>query len=653
MPAPIPYTPLSYVDLVGNGVNTAVTVPFPFLKRDHVGIYLGLQVATGSYTTKLVEGVGYTWTSDTLITLTTPIANGQPYTVRRVTPRDQLLVQFSDGSNLTARDLNTEALQILYVAQELSDATVAGSLLSEVVLETSLGGGDFGFERIANIAALPTAPTVGKLVELVDTTGVQGVATVVGEPAGFVGSPGLSARLRWAGTQWDWLGYAPLHPDGRYWLRTESPSGAAGLSGPVLNLLAVSDPNTPAGTIVWLQRAPTDPPAGWLHTNGVDKQRGQYNTLFNAIGTTYGNGDGTTTFGFPLQANLTNPFAPDASYNAFIRFGTRTSEPGELFVKYNTGTQLVAAFVDGLTVGATINITGATGLQTLASTNVGPSVSSDTLIVGCGSTNTTGRNVYLWKRSGSSFSLVNASPALAGTGATRVVSVSPDGNYAAVLTTAPNNVLFLYKGDAGKNNYTLIQSLTLSAPITQIASNTGIRWSRSSNFIGLWDTLSQYRLISRSGDVFTEATSYPVISPALSLLTSIDFDPTDNYVTLVAENAIHVLARAGNAYTVVTFFTYSGARGGFWNAAGNRIVCGTINTQILLLAFNGSTLTLAASGGAASDSIVLVRRTPNRLYTTSVNTLWSFANDTLTNLGSPSPATFFNINGISSGQSVE
>ena len=54
---------------------------------------------------------------------------------------------------------------------------------------------------------------------------------------------------------------------------------------------------TPAGVVVYT--ASHDIPTGWLLANGAVVSRTTYADLFNAIGTTYGSGDGSTTFGIP------------------------------------------------------------------------------------------------------------------------------------------------------------------------------------------------------------------------------------------------------------------------------------------------------------------------------------------------------------------
>ena len=53
----------------------------------------------------------------------------------------------------------------------------------------------------------------------------------------------------------------------------------------------------PAGAVNYF--AMTSAPAGWLKANGAAVSRTTYATLFSAIGTTFGAGDGSTTFNLP------------------------------------------------------------------------------------------------------------------------------------------------------------------------------------------------------------------------------------------------------------------------------------------------------------------------------------------------------------------
>lgn len=64
--------------------------------------------------------------------------------------------------------------------------------------------------------------------------------------------------------------------------------------------LIIADPNlaiTPLGGIIPYAGAAA--PTGWLLCNGAQVSRVTYQSLFNLIGTTYGAGDGSTTFNVP------------------------------------------------------------------------------------------------------------------------------------------------------------------------------------------------------------------------------------------------------------------------------------------------------------------------------------------------------------------
>lgn len=77
------------------------------------------------------------------------------------------------------------------------------------------------------------------------------------------------------------------------------PPATAGQEGYVLGGDGEWHPadSTPVGTIVW--SAATTAPNGYLLCNGATVGRETYSALFAAIGTTYGAGDGSTTFALP------------------------------------------------------------------------------------------------------------------------------------------------------------------------------------------------------------------------------------------------------------------------------------------------------------------------------------------------------------------
>ena len=63
------------------------------------------------------------------------------------------------------------------------------------------------------------------------------------------------------------------------------------------NLLVSSGQVVPPGTVVAFGAAST--PSGFIHCNGAAIDRALYSDLFAAIGTTFGTGNGSTTFNVP------------------------------------------------------------------------------------------------------------------------------------------------------------------------------------------------------------------------------------------------------------------------------------------------------------------------------------------------------------------
>ena len=102
--------PYAFDTYSGNGSLTDFNISFPYINEDHVKVY-----------------VNYTQTSFTFepnkstARLASAPASGAVVEVRRITPLANVLVDYADGSTLTAGDLDTNNLQHLYIEQELDD----------------------------------------------------------------------------------------------------------------------------------------------------------------------------------------------------------------------------------------------------------------------------------------------------------------------------------------------------------------------------------------------------------------------------------------------------------------------------------------------------------------------------------------------------
>lgn len=103
---------LSNVVTNGDGVTTNFAVPFQYLDRSHVHVY--------------VSGVEktFTWLTGASIQVSpAPPAGTQNVEIRRVTPRDAPVVDYSNGSVLAESDLDKTSLQTLFISQEYFEQT--------------------------------------------------------------------------------------------------------------------------------------------------------------------------------------------------------------------------------------------------------------------------------------------------------------------------------------------------------------------------------------------------------------------------------------------------------------------------------------------------------------------------------------------------
>ena len=217
----MPATQYAYRQYTGNGSTTTFAVPFPYLLKAHVKVYTGYDLATGAYTSLLADGTGYTWTSATQIQTTAAPANGVVLTVIRQTPSTTQLVQWQDGSNLIAADIDTADKQNLYVVQEQQDkneATITIAQNAKTTADSAAGaiGAAGVFGLAANVASVPATPVNGQGVQITDSTGIESFSPLSGLPAGFVGDTSLGVRLVFNAGSWVWYGYFSTNPDARY-----------------------------------------------------------------------------------------------------------------------------------------------------------------------------------------------------------------------------------------------------------------------------------------------------------------------------------------------------------------------------------------------------------------------------------------------------
>ena len=107
--------PYSYVTYTGNGATTNYSIPFTYIQKTDVEVYVDNVLKTVT--------TDYTWPNTTSITFNSPPANGKEIKIKRNTTKASKLVDFTDGSILSSSNLDLSADQMLYVVQELYDAS--------------------------------------------------------------------------------------------------------------------------------------------------------------------------------------------------------------------------------------------------------------------------------------------------------------------------------------------------------------------------------------------------------------------------------------------------------------------------------------------------------------------------------------------------
>lgn len=126
----------SYVRYTGNGSTTNYTFPFPYISQEHVKVRVD-----GVLTTL------FSFLNENTVQFFSAPAEGVVIDIRRETPKDSPIVDFTDGSVLLERDLDLIAQFNLYTSQEAADLSEDSMILD------STGRWDAESKRIGNLAA--------------------------------------------------------------------------------------------------------------------------------------------------------------------------------------------------------------------------------------------------------------------------------------------------------------------------------------------------------------------------------------------------------------------------------------------------------------------------------------------------------------------
>jgi hypothetical protein len=171
----------------GNGTTTTWNLTFAggFIDRSHVKAYLVNE--DGS-----LDELGFSWITDTTVSVTPAVAGGQEFVFYRDTPKSAPLVDFNGGSAFTERNLDTLSKQAVFIGAETIDRfagveerTTAATAAAAAATSTANAADDKADQAIEDAAgaiatanaATATADNVASQFDALATT----VEELVGE----------------------------------------------------------------------------------------------------------------------------------------------------------------------------------------------------------------------------------------------------------------------------------------------------------------------------------------------------------------------------------------------------------------------------------------------------------------------------------------
>ena len=234
---------------------------------------------------------------------------------------------------------------------------------------------------------------------------------------------------------------------------SQAVTAPAGTSSNALATTAfvINNSNPTGGLMMW----PTaTAPSGWLLCDGTAISRTTYAALFAVISTTFGTGDGSTTFNLPDYRNRT-PFGASAATTA-------------------SATACIGAVVTGSISGTTLTVTGTTrGTLAVGDTITGTGIPSGSTITAFG-TGTGGAGTYTVSKGGAT-----VTGSISGT--TLTVTAVSSGTLAVGQTisgtgvTAGTTITALGTGSGNIGTYTVSASQTVaSTTVTATVASTTI-----------------------------------------------------------------------------------------------------------------------------------------------------------------------------------
>lgn len=311
-------------DFVANVVNGTVILKNQTANRDFV---LSLKIGANQtpflrgnsqtglselYSNPTAASPGLTIASKNYVDILSGSVNGTANFFGHVTPSANLTYTLGNTTNRWTNIFsesilvgNINAANLLVTTSNITQVFLGSDILPTINVASNLGSTGMRFNILhARDASLSGLLNVGSNAAIAGSLGVAGTASVssnlavAGAVSVTAATTSVSATTG-AVTVAGGAGVAGnLHVGGQIVTPT-MPAGTANTA--VATTAFVVNNSVPAGGLMMWPTA--SPPVGWLLCNGTAVSRTTYATLFAILGTTFGVGDGSTTFNLPNYTN--------------------------------------------------------------------------------------------------------------------------------------------------------------------------------------------------------------------------------------------------------------------------------------------------------------------------------------------------------------
>ena len=163
-------------------------------------------------------------------------ANGAVTTANTALADAATAITTANGAVTTANTADTNASAAVTTANTAD--TNATTALNAANAATAAVSNAVAYTLVANVAAISGRPSNNDYIEVTDGTGIESFTPLSGVPSGFVGSSGLSIRLRYdsSATSWVWLNYFANDPEDRYFTKANGNTNTTNIATNVTNI---------------------------------------------------------------------------------------------------------------------------------------------------------------------------------------------------------------------------------------------------------------------------------------------------------------------------------------------------------------------------------------------------------------------------------